>query len=465
MAEPQSLQGRVTGAVLSLMAVGGILLALVSWANGRAAAREAYDRLLLGAASDIAETVTIQQGLPVAVLPVSAFELLGQAPQDRVAYAIRGPGRALLTGMAEVPHPRGRARGPGPVFFDDRMQGEPARYVEVTRRFAERDFSGAVTVTVGQTLRARNAMALELSRGALLASAAAGGMLLLIALVVIRRAMRPLAALAGDLAGRDPHDLTPVDPAGLPAEMAAVLTAMNRFMARLDRQLGAMRGLISDTAHQLRTPVAAIRVQAEMALEEPDPARARAAAERLLVRTRSLGGLLDQMLSRALVIHRGEAVTRERVDLRDVALDVIDARDHELLAPGAEVGLVIGDSPVWVMADAFSLQEAAKNLLANALRHGRAPVRIGADLAAGEARLWVEDAGGGPPEGLMERLGERFERAAASGGQSSGLGLSIVRAVAAAFGGRIATQTGGAGFRIALVLPAAPGPAPAEAAA
>ncbi|WP_138470074.1 sensor histidine kinase [Poseidonocella sp. HB161398] len=456
MAEPQSLLTRVTGAVLSLLLVGGILVALVSWANGRAAARESYDRLLLGAASDIAESITIQEGRPVASLPVSAFQLLAQAPDDRVAYAVRGPGRELLTGHADAPAPRARARGADPVFFDAQMQGDAARYVELTRRFAERDFSGAVTVTVGQTLRARNAMALGLTQGALATAAAAGLALLLISVFVIRSAMRPLVAMAGDLLARDPYDLTPIATSGVPAEVAVMLSAVNRFMARLDRQFGAMRGLISDTAHQLRTPVAAIRAQAELAAEERDPERQRLALSRLSARTRGLGGLLDQMLSRALVIHRTESVPREPVDLRDVALDVIEAEDHAHIAPGADVGLVIGETPVTVLADAFSLQEAAKNLLVNSLRHGRAPVRIGVEAAGGEARLWVGDAGEGPPADLLERLGGRFERAAASGGQSAGLGLSIVVSVAEAFGGRVEMAPGPDGFRVALVLPLAP---------
>ncbi|WP_172327340.1 sensor histidine kinase [Mangrovicoccus sp. HB161399] len=455
MAEPQSLLTRVTGAVLSLLLVGGILVALVSWANGRAAARTAYDRLLLGAANDIAESISIQDGVPLTALPVSAFQLLAQAPDDRISYAVRGPGRELLTGQEDAPRPRLRSRGVEPVFFDADMQGEPARFVEVTRRFAERDFSGGVTVTVGQTMRARNAMAIDLSRSALLTVGAAGLALLLISVFVIRSAMRPLVAMAGDLSARDPHDLTPMEPAGVPAEVAVVLEAMNRFMARLDRQLEAMRSLISDTAHQLRTPVAAIRAQAELAVEEEDPERLRGATAKLLARTRSLGGLLDQMLSRALVIHRTEAVAREPVDLRDVALDVLDSADPELLSPGAEVALLIGEAPVTVLADAFSLQEAAKNLLANSLRHGKPPVRIGVEAADGEARLWVGDAGEGPPGDLMDRLGGRFERAAASGGQSAGLGLSIVKAVAGAFGGRVEMARGADGFRVALVLPLA----------
>lgn len=456
---PSSLLARVLRSVLALLVLGGVVVALSSWSNARQAARQAYDRLLLGAASDIAESIRILDGMPVADLPVSAFELLAQAPDDRIAYSVRGPQGALLTGydsvpMAEVQSPRATE----PVFFDAMMQDDSARYVEISRRFAERDFSGVVTVTVGQTRRARAAMARDLALNAMVPAGIAGVLLVLMAVFVVRQAVRPLRSIAETLLHRDPYDLTPFEEANLPAEVGVILHAMNRFMGRLDRQMEAMRNLISDTAHQLRTPVAAIRLQAESvadsAGDDPDGERVRPALDRLLRRTRSLGVLLDQLLSRALVVHRTDSVPRRPVDLRDIALDILDSRDHEWLAPETEVALKIGEEPVMVLADDFSLGQAGKNLLSNALKHGRAPVRIGVERLGSEAVLWVEDGGAGPDPELAARLGGRFERSTSSPEHSAGLGLSIVTAVAQAFDGRIALATVPDGFRVSLVLPA-----------
>ncbi|MDD8021940.1 MAG: sensor histidine kinase [Paracoccaceae bacterium] len=449
---PRSLRLRVVMGVLSLLSVGGIVVALASFAYGRQAAREAYDRLLVGAANDIAEAIAVIDGAPVVDLPVSAFDLLALAPDDRISYSVRGPGGALLTGY-DQPIP-GSISAAGQGFFDSTFGGERARFVTVPRRFAERDFSGTLLVTVGQTLNARNAMALGLTRDALVVAGLAGLALLGFALWVIDRAMRPLSEIARDLASRDPHDLTPMDTA-VPAEMAVMVGAMNGFMRRLERQITSMRNLISDTAHQLRTPVAALRVQAELAAEEPDPAKARQMLDRIAGRSRSLGDLLDQMLSRALVIHRTDSARRAALDLRDIALEVIEMRDHELVAPGREVVLEICDAPVMVLADELSLSEAAKNLLGNALRHGAGRVRVGAGIEAGQAVLWVADAGPGPDPATLARIGQRFERNAASRGQSAGLGLSIARAVADAFGGQLVLEPGADGFRVALTLPLA----------
>ena len=454
MLRPDALTNRVLVAVLSILLLGGLLVASSIWLNGRLAARQAYDGILLGAASDIAESIRIQNGEPVVFLPVSAFDLLAQAPDDRIYYAVYGPNGQVVTGLGltspTLPGPRDRD-----AFFDETLQGEPARFARIDRRFVERDFSGTVTVVVGQTLRARQAMTRSLSIDALLPMALAGVALLLIAWAVVRTALRPLDAITEDLARRDPYDLTAIPTDRLPRELQVMLGAMNRFMGRLDGQVESMRNLISDTAHQLRTPVAAIRIQAESALSEPDDGPRRRALDRLLGRTRSLGNLLDQLLSRALVVHRTDSVPRVTVDLRDVALEVVEREDHLILAPGVSLNLQIGDEPVLVRADAFSLGEAARNLLANALRHGQAPISIGAETRGAEAILWVRDSGKGPDPAVLSRMGERFNRTSQSGENSTGIGLSIVSAVAVAFGGRMEIGQDDKGFRIALVLPAA----------
>ncbi len=445
-----SLRGRVVRGVLTLLLVGGLVVAAATFVYGRAAARVSYDRLLTGAANEIAAAILVSEGKPVVDLPLSAFQLLALAPDDRISYSVRGADGRLITGH-DTPLPEAvTAAGGG--FFDAEFGAEPARFTTVVRRFAERDFAGTLWVTVGQTLRARNAMALGLTRDALVVAAVAGLVLVVLGALVVESAMRPLERMARDLAARDPQDLTPMAMA-VPAEVAGMIGAMNGFMRRIERQIEAMRNLISDTAHQLRTPVAALRVQAELAVDEHDTAAAQAMMGRIAARSRSLGDLLDQMLSRALVVHRTDAARRVEVDLREVALGVIEAHEHELIAPGREVALDIGAEPVRVLGDALSLTEAAKNLLGNALRHGRGAVRLGATIEAGQAVLWVRDEGPGPDPQTLGRIGARFERNAASRGRSAGLGLSIARAVAEAFGGTLSLTPRPEGFRAALVLP------------
>ncbi|MEJ2019150.1 MAG: HAMP domain-containing sensor histidine kinase, partial [Maritimibacter sp.] len=149
---------------------------------------------------------------------------------------------------------------------------------------------------------------------------------------------------------------------------------------------------------------------------------------------------------------RGSTARREVLDLRDVALDLFEEESLRLIAPEAEMRLKIGESPILVEADLLSLQEAAKNLVGNALSHGQPPVTIGAGATDGEAMLWIEDAGPGPAPEVRSHMGERFNMGTAATG-SSGLGMSIAAAVAEAYGGRLAMETRAEGFRISIILP------------
>ncbi|WP_417709948.1 sensor histidine kinase N-terminal domain-containing protein [Roseibium aggregatum] len=450
-----SLTARVAFGIAFLLISGGVIVSIAAFAYGREAARSAYDRLLLGAATGIASSITVQDGRPVIELPVSAFELLALAPDDRIGYRIIGVEGETLTGYDEITLPTGRRDIRG-GFFDGAFFGEHARFAVVSRRFAERTLNGTVKVVVGQTLRARNEMAYDITRKALYVLAASGLAMVLLSVVVVRSVLQPLERIAGGLTARDPHDLTPLD-TSVPRETAVMINALNGFMARLDRQMNSMRHLISDTAHQLRTPVAALRAQADLFTDEPELARKEKIVERIQARTASLGRLLDQLLSQALVIHRGDSARRERVDLRDIALDVFEEGDHAVLNPEFDVILDIGEDPVEVLADAQSLKEALKNLLNNALRYGRSPVRIGASLEGERASIWVEDAGGGPVDGVLAELGSRFNKGARSRQSSSGLGLAIAHSVAHSFDGELLLEkTTSNSFRAALVFAALP---------
>jgi two-component system sensor histidine kinase TctE len=443
-----SLKSRVALAVGAVLLLGGVVVLSVALAYGGRAAREAYDRLLLGAASDIAASITIRDGAAVVDMPASAFQMLALAPEDRIRYRVTGPDGATLTGSDAAPAPP-RREASGPVFYDGDLGGEPGRYVALVRRFAERSFSGPVRITVGQTLRARRALARDIAGRALAVLAAAGLVIGLFAWLATLSALRPLQRLGRALARRDPTDLTPIT-LPMPSEIAPMLGALNGFMGRLDRQAAASRNLIGDAAHQLRTPVAAIRAQAQDAQEEIDPDRRARLLARIHDRSVGLSRLLDRMLDRAMTIHRTDTAPRSAIDLRDVALEIYEALED---APGgAAIRLDLPSAPVVVRGDALSLVEAGKNLAANALSHGRAPIRVGVARENGMARLFAHDAGPGPAPAILAGMGARFAAHAPGG---AGLGLAIAREVAQSHGGALVLGPREGGFEAALRLPRA----------
>lgn len=448
-----SLTLRLVLGLGGLLIVGGIVLSLAAFAYGRVAARDAFDRLLVGAANTIASNISISDGQLIVDLPRSAFDLLALAPNDRIAYQVRGISGEIVTGyVLETIPDRPLVYADGPQYFEADFQGERARFVRTLRTFSERRFSGTVEVVVGQTMLARQELAFDITKRALFGLVIGGIAVLGMSILVVRSALRPLDHIAETVRQRDPRDLTQINQKA-PAEISSMVTSLNGFMYRLEQQFDVMRNLISDTAHQLRTPVAALRAQSDFALNESDEIKRAQIVAKIHTRSVSLGRLLDQMLSRALVIHRIESARREVLDLRDIALSLIEEGDHKAIYPNHEIRLDIGSDPILVHGDLISLTEAAKNLLSNALAHGLTPVTIGVDAEKGQGRIWVQDVGTGPLDVIEANLGDRFVRSSASKGKSSGLGLSIAKSVADAFGGELEMERSAKGFKISILLP------------
>ena len=442
-----SLTLRLAWSLALVLALGGAVVTIAAFAYGRQAAQQAYDRLLIGAADQIAGSVVVRGGEVSVDIPVSAFELLSLAPADRVLYAVFDPEGRLVTGHPDVEPPAGR-------FGTGAFAGEPVRLIRVSRTFSERDFAGDVAVVVGQTNRARDALAQDITRSALMVVGLLGLLMAGLAVFAIRSALSPLRRVEAGLAAREPRDLTPLDVA-VPKEVGALVATINRFMSRQARQFEIMRNLIADASHQLRTPVAAMRAQAELAADEPDPASQRRIIARIHDRAVGLSRLTDQLLNHALIIHRADAAPHETIDLRTVAIRIVEESE-----PGeAELELVLPEEPVACRGDALSLGEAGKNLVNNALRHGAPPVTLEVRREGPLAVLAIRDRGPGMPEALWDSAGARFDRTGAVTPQSASIGLSIVAAVAAAHRGalRFGRAPSGA-FEAALAIPAAQDP-------
>jgi two-component system sensor histidine kinase TctE len=322
--------------------------------------------------------------------------------------------------------------------------------------FAERGFSGTVTTVVGHTTIAREALAWDIARQAWVVLGLAGIGMAALAAFSIRSALQPLRRIERDLLGRDPKDLTPLEIA-VPPELRAVVEAINRFMLRLHRQIDGMQNLISDSAHQLRTPIAALRAQADLAAEEQDPARQAEIVQRIHARSVGLSRLTDQMLNRALVIHRADTAIHTVVDLRRVAMTASEVFDDGTLFESGRLRLSLPQAPAMVKGDLLSLEEAAKNLISNALQHGKGTVTVTVTvtLADGVARLSVHDEGCGVSNADAQRFGERFRRGNDHRTHGTGIGLSIAHAVASAHQTAIETTADGHGFEIGFGLPTA----------
>ena len=442
------------GALLTLVlaaAVAGVIFATYEY--GRAAADQAFDRLLTGAALQIGERISVVDGKPLVDIPVSAFELLSLASEDRIFYRVIGPRGHTLTGYGNFPLPEDFAPAARMKVYETTYDRVPVRAVALRRDLAERSLSGRVEVIVGHTTQARAALALEIARPAITGIALASLAVLALALLAMRHALKPLQRIEKAIVGRDPLDLTPFDMA-TPREVEALVAAINRFMGRLDRRVRTMQSFVADAAHQMRTPITALRVQSELALHETDMARLRLLQRRIRSRAIGVSRLTDQLLSHALISHRSETAPLAPVDLRRVAVEVERELRSADVDNSTNLVLDLSEEPVMARGDLFSLREATKNLVNNAFVHGVAPVTISVGRTTPNGcRLAVSD--NGPGLAIPDSdIGTRFARNENSA-ESAGLGLAIVREVTHSHNGRLSTErTEAGGFAIAIDLPA-----------
>lgn len=428
-----SITARLTAAIALILVSGGVAVTLAALEYGRQAAEEAYDRLLAGAAFQISRSVSVVDGEIVVDLPVSAFELLALAPNDRVAYRLMDSQTVTITGRDDVPPPPSESRDT--VYYSTKLSGETYRLASIRRQFVERAYVGDVIIIVGHTIRARSALAWDIAQNALLIVLIAGVVLVALTIFAVRSALQPLRRIEGALLARDPKDLSPLEVTA-PHEVKTMIAAIDRFMARLSRRVTVMQNLIADATHQLRTPIAALRAQAELATGENDPDRLRAIAARIHNRAVGLSRLTDQLLNQALVIHRSDTAEQNVIDLRAVVMLASEDTDHDMLSSGTDLRLDFPENPVYVRGDALSLGEATKNLINNAFRYGAPPVLLTV-RSAPTSEISVTDHGPGIPESDWPDSGRRFARVAGSVPGSAGLGLAIVNAVAEAHSGHL----------------------------
>lgn len=434
--------------ILALAASGALYL---SFEYGRQAADNAYDRLLTGASLQIAERVSVNAGNILVDLPSSAFELLALARSDRIFYRIIGPDGTTLTGYDDLPLPA-RQSGAETQIYTANYSGEKVRAAMTVRQIAERNVSGPVSIIVAQTVRERSALAGDIAFKAAMLIGAAALAIIVLALFAVRYALSPLTRVERALLSREPNDLSPFV-IETPRELETIVDAINRFTGRLDRRISNVQAFVADAAHQLRTPITAIRAQAQLAADEQAPDRLRRIARRILDRSIAVSRLADQLLSQAMVTHRGDAARREPVDLRRVAIEA-EEETRKMEDPGRrDIALDLPEDPVVVTGDRFSLREAVKNLVANAQDHGKPPIAIQVGAAGGMARITVSDCGEGIPAAQRQTIGTRFAGDGGGSRRGAGLGLAIASEVAGFHGGELALEDLPSGFAVTLNLP------------
>jgi two-component system, OmpR family, sensor histidine kinase TctE len=420
------------------------------------AANEAYDRSLYLAARTLAEDLQWQEErLTLQMRPGTGY-LFENHTGSRLFYQVSdGQGRALL-GAQDLP-------APGPnverVHFFALVEFADTRYNDVPVRLARLThvlpISGAESsvlhVTVAETREAREALIQTILRETLGSQA-----LLLVAAAVfvslaVRRAVRPLHQLRDLIEAKADDDLRSLPDRAWPPELQPLVGAINGYTQRLGRLIGIRKRFLDNAAHQLRTPLTALKTQLGLMQRQStaphDPALLQAAQRT----TDDAVRLTAQLLSLTRAEHGPDMDKRAEVELVALARQVTEDhlwRSHER---GDDLGFEALSSRVLVHGNALLLQEALANLIDNAMHHGGRGVHI--TVRVGPQSLEVEDNGPGIAPEHQAHVFERFYRAAAAGVSGSGLGLAIVQEIARQHGAQVQVHSpvrDGRGTRIRL---------------
>ncbi len=276
----------------------------------------------------------------------------------------------------------------------------------------------------------------------------------------VGRGLRPLDAMSRAVAKRRPDAMAPLAETTLPSELRPLAGSLNALLARLDDALSAQRRFTADAAHELRTPLAAVRLQVELAERAPDPEARAAALTELKSGVDRAARLVEQLLTMARFEPDAPEDAATAVDLTPIVHDALVAR--AALAEDKRIDMGCArTAPVAVRGDAASLAMLLANLLDNALRYTPAGGRIdvAVDDDQGQAVLSVADTGPGIPAAERERVFERFHRGtsaiSALDANGSGLGLSIVRRIADAHRATVTLGDGpgGRGLTVSVRFP------------
>lgn len=310
------------------------------------------------------------------------------------------------------------------------------------RVFATRDADSDVQVYVGEAVDARNSIVLAMLRGMLTPMALALPVLAALLWWVVRRGLLPLRVLSRTLGQRKPQALDPVVVPDVPKEMQPLVAELNGLLARIERMVEAERRFTADAAHELRTPIAAIRAQAQVALG----AGANAAQRDLALHTTLAGcdraaHLMDQLLSLAR-LEAGSTAGDDNCNVSALTQQVAAELAPTALARGQDLELQ-ADTPCNIAANGALVALLVRNLLDNALRYSpdgaRVLVRV-VTTVVGRVLLEVHDSGPGMAQADRQRLGERFFRVLGHAQPGSGLGWSIVRRIAEVSGANVVAQ-------------------------
>lgn len=402
------------------------------------AANVSYDRLIHGAALQIIENINLLNNHVVVDLPVSAFKTLALAPNDRAFYAVTTLDGRFLTGYNDLPQPH---ELPSPIavensalltpkYYDAQYKGNDVRFITLSKQLIEADNSENVLVTLGQTTLARSQLANEMGSFVIQFLIVFFCVTFSLLMFGIWQVLRPLKSLKNAIDSRHSTELTPLN-TDVPVEIRPLLETINFFMSQLNTTLERLKRFTSEAAHQLRTPLAGLNLQAQNALVEKDEQIRQKQLLDIIQSSSLLSETVHHLLNEASVTHRLRSEAFTLISLDTITKDVCRSLVVWALESNVEIEY-FGEIEVQILGDEVALTQMLRNIIENAVKYSPQNSLVKVSLYKEEGRicLSVADQGIGISDDDKQHVFERFYRSKHNQTTGTGIGLSIAKEVA-----------------------------------
>jgi two-component system sensor histidine kinase TctE len=446
----ENIQHSLFGEILDWMLAPLLLLwpmsIAITYLVAKSIANQPFDHALEDRVTVLAQQVREVDGKVASLMPGSARDILRADDIDNVYFQISGPRAEFVDGDRDLPLPaeEERERGASVQFRNASMRGTQVRvaysYVNLRPMAARGVEPRSALVQVAETLDKRAQLANEIIKGVILPQFIILPIVLALVWFALARGLSPLAQLQERIRARRPDDLSPIDSRQVPEEISPLVRSLNEMLGRLAQTIEMQKRFIADAAHQMKTPLAGMRMQSELALRQLDPDEIHRSLEQLAKSSESATRLVNQLLALARAENQPHAgAAFEQVDLAVLARATVKDWVQASFAHHIDLGFEQPDYPIEIAGNPLMLRELLSNLIDNALRYtpagGSVTVRV--RLEREQAIVEVEDTGPGIAPAERERVFERFYRILGSGAPGSGLGLAIVREIAQQHGAEV----------------------------
>ncbi len=459
--EQRSLFGEILDWMLAPLLLLWPMSVALTWLVAQSIANRPYDRELAEVARTMSRQLTVDAARANVLVPPGVADLLRTDEDDRAWFQVLGLRGELVAGEPGLPPPAEQSPAGSEVLFrDDTVHDEAVRVAwlwlavpgPVTGQNAgQAGGERAALVQVAETLDKRSRLATEIIKGVILPQFVILPLAVLLVWFALARGIKPLSELQQRIRRRDSNDLSPIEERDVPEEVAPLVSSINDLLGRLDQSIGAQKHFLADAAHQLKTPLAGLRTQAELAAREIDAGRSDAQSlkhslQQISLSSQRAAHMVNQLLAMARAENKEQALRQSEVDLAELAIETVRDFVPRALEKRIDLGYegpegAEGGSSARLVGQPVLIREMVRNLVDNALLYtpagGTVTARVMVDPFGQVVVLQVEDTGPGIPAAERELVFQAFYRALGTEVDGSGLGLAIVHEVAQQHGAEV----------------------------